>query len=140
MFFYLKNRRNMTLFLNVCGKERKFHFNILYSSLFHTCHGFPSHNSTSLTLNSIRPVISFPPLPTGKIRAKIQGNATWDIELGSYHHTAVPPFQRIVIPHTVCVCCLSLVESISIGLISQEIIQLGQLFCPVGTLQTPMNG
>ena len=67
-------------------------------SLFPTCHGFPSHNSTSLnTLKSIRPVISFPPLPASKISAKIQGNATWDIELGSYHHTAVPPFQRIAL-------------------------------------------
>ena len=98
MFFYFRNSRNMTLFLNVCGKERKFHFNILYSSLFPTCHGFPSQNSTSLiTIKSIRPVISLPPLPTGKIRAKIQGNATWDIELGSCHHTAVPPFQRIAL-------------------------------------------
>ena len=28
---------------------------------------------------------------------QIQGNATWDIELRSYHHTNLQPFQRIVI-------------------------------------------
>ena len=89
-----------------------------------------SLNHSLNTLKSIRPVISFPPLPTCKIHAKNPGQCN----MGHWAQV-VSPYQPTTIPKN---ChkntrCMSLAQSISIGLTSQQIIQLGQLCYPVGT-------
>ena len=159
--FLLCKKLNMTLFLNVCQSEtyrisakRNGNFISIYIYIcmyvcmyvcmyIYTCIfivlSFPhtSLNHSLNTLKSIRPVISFPPLPTCKIHAKNPGQCN----MGHWAQV-VSPYQPTTIPKN---ChkntrCMSLAQSISIGLTSQQIIQLGQLCYPVGTLQTPMNG
>ena len=124
--------------------ERKFNFNIficicvyiyiciyVYVTCIFIVLSFPhtSLNHSLNTLKSIRPVISFPP-PTSKIHAENPGQCN----MGHWAQV-VSPYQPTTIPKN---ChkntrCMSLAQSISIGLTSQQIIQLGQLCYPVGT-------
>ena len=123
---------------NLCEKERKFHFNIciyicmyvyihmyIHSSLFspHITQPLTQHTQIHQTCHQF-------PLPTCKIHAKNPGQCN----MGHWAQV-VSPYQPTTIPKN---ChkntrCMSLAQSISIGLTSQQIIQLGQLCYPVGT-------